>query len=259
MTSYDKKAARNIHRRAANIFTLVCLGIWALYSSQVEAYVMPGPWPVAIRFVEFFSDVNFIGHMFWSLFHILLAIVISFILGFIIALLPFYVWVTTSAVDKRLTPFLNSYSGIGWTLLAVLWFGINDFTVIFAISMVLVPFAIINIREGLQQLNQERLEMGRSFSRNKLKILSLIIIPSLYPYLFATLRISFGVSWKVALTAELFGGDRGLGFLLNLARQDFDTPLILVVILIIIVFVYSMERFVFIPIQNFLAKHHAKI
>lgn len=254
----DNKAARTSQRRAANIFTLICLGLWALYSSIVEAYVMPGPWPVAVRFFEFFSDLDLIGHMLWSFFHILVAIVVSFTLGFIIALLPFYLWVTSSAVDRRLTPFLNSYSGIGWTLLAVLWFGINDFTVIFAISMVLVPFAIINIREGLHQLDQERLEMGRSFSRGQIKNLSLIIIPSLYPYLFATLRITFGVSWKVALTAELFGGDRGLGFLLNLARQDFDTPLILVVILIIIIFVYSTERFLFTPLQNSLAEHHAK-
>ena len=99
----------------------------------------------------------------------------------------------------------------------------------------------------------------RSFTRSGFKNLMLIIVPSLYPYLFATLRISFGVSWKVALTAELFGGDRGLGYLLNLARQDFDTPLILVVILIIIIFVYSIERFIFNPIQNKLAEHNAGI
>jgi NitT/TauT family transport system permease protein/sulfonate transport system permease protein len=125
--------------------------------------------------------------------------------------------------------------------------------------MVLIPFAIINIREGLRQLDNEILEMGESFTRSGFKNLVLIIVPSLYPYLFATLRISFGVSWKVALTAELFGGDRGLGYLLNLARQDFDTPLILVVILIIIIFVYSTERFIFNPIQNKLAEHNAGI
>ena len=100
-------AARTSQRRAANIFTLICLGLWALYSSIVEAYVMPGPWSVAVRFFEFFSDLDFIGHMLWSFFHILVAIVVSFTLGFIIALLPFYLWVTTSAVDRRLTPFLN--------------------------------------------------------------------------------------------------------------------------------------------------------
>lgn len=195
----------------------------------------------------------------WSLTHILTAIIISFVIGLLLALLPFYLSITKTAIDLRLTPFLNSYSGIGWTLLAVLWFGINDLTVIFAITMVLVPFTIINIREGLIQLNTETIEMSKSFSRSKLKTLRLIILPSLYPYLFASIRISFGVSWKVALTAELFGGNKGLGYLLNLARQDFDTPLILVVILIIVIFVYSIERFIFKPIQNNLAAHNASI
>lgn len=255
----ENEAARRLNRRAAHIFTFACLCLWGIYSSLVEAYVMPGPWSVAVRFTEFFSDANFIGHMFWSFFHILVAITFSFSVGFMLALLPYYIPVARKAVDRRLTPFLNSFSGIGWTLLAVLWFGINDFTVIFAISMVLIPFAIINIREGLRQLDNEILEMGESFTRSGFKNLMLIIVPSLYPYLFATLRISFGVSWKVALTAELFGGDKGLGYLLNLARQDFDTPLILVVILIIIIFVYSTERFIFNPIQNKLAEHNAGI
>jgi len=220
---------------------------------------MPGPWSVLIRFIEFFSEMDFVIHLMWSLTHILTAIIISFVIGLLLALLPFYLSITKTAIDLRLTPFLNSYSGIGWTLLAVLWFGINDLTVIFAITMVLVPFTIINIREGLIQLNTETIEMSKSFSRSKLKTLRLIILPSLYPYLFASIRISFGVSWKVALTAELFGGNKGLGYLLNLARQDFDTPLILVVILIIVIFVYSIERFIFKPIQNNLAAHNASI
>ena len=257
--SIQELAVRQKKRRAAHIFTIGFIGIWALYSSLVEAYVMPGPWPVLIRFYEFFSEMSFVIHMIWSLIHILAAIFISFFIGLLLAFLPFYLTITKTAIDNRLTPFLNSYSGIGWTLLAVLWFGINDFTVVFAITMVLVPFTIINIREGLVQLNNEILEMGKSFSRNKLKTLRLIILPSLYPYLFASIRISFGVSWKVALTAELFGGNKGLGYLLNLARQDFDTPLILVVILIIVIFVYSIERFVFKPIQNNLAAHNANI
>ena len=252
-------AARSLNRRAAHVFTITFIGIWALYSSLVEAYVMPGPWPVLIRFIEFFSEMDFVIHLMWSLTHILTAIIISFVIGLLLALLPFYLSITKTAIDLRLTPFLNSYSGIGWTLLAVLWFGINDLTVIFAITMVLVPFTIINIREGLIQLNTETIEMSKSFSRSKLKTLRLIILPSLYPYLFASIRISFGVSWKVALTAELFGGNKGLGYLLNLARQDFDTPLILVVILIIVIFVYSIERFIFKPIQNNLAAHNASI
>ena len=250
-------AARYSKYRAAHLFTILCVLIWATYSFFVEAYLMPGPWPVFIRFIEFFSDFDLIVHMLWSFFHILIAICIAFVLGFLIALLPFYIFVAKTAVDKRFTPFLNSFSGIGWTLLAVLWFGINDFTVIFAITMVLIPFTIINIREGLNQLNKEIIEMANSFAKSKWKMLKLVVIPSLYSYLFASIRISFGVAWKVALTAELFGGNKGLGYLLNLARQDFDTPLILVVILIIVIFVYTTERFIFKPVENTLAEQNA--
>ena len=79
---------------------------------------------------------------------------------------------------------------------------------------------------------------------------------SLWPFIFATIRISFGVAWKVALTAELFGGNTGLGYLLNLARQDFDMPLVLGVIIIIVAFVYTTDRLFFAPVQAVLARHH---
>jgi len=218
---------------------------------------MPGPLAVAVRLGEFFTDPDMLAHMLVSFAHILGAVAISFVAGFALALLPYYLPVFEHMVHGRLSPFLNSFSGVGWTLLAVVWFGINHFTVIFAISMVLTPFAIINIREGLDNVDRELLEMGASFGRNGLKRFRRILLPSLYPFIFATLRISFGVAWKVALTAELFGGSSGMGYLFNLARQDFDMPLILVVILIIIAFVYCTDRFVFAPIQARLAKHHA--
>lgn len=251
-----KAPARRRARLAGHLFTAMILGAWALWGVMVEAYQMPGPWAVMQRLGGFFTDLHEIGHMFWSFFHILASVAISFVIGSLLALMPWYVRTTRRMVHGRLTPFLNSYPGIGWTMLAIIWFGVNDTTVIFVISMVLVPFAIINMREGLDSLDQELVEMARSFTRSRLRAFFLIILPALFPFIFVTLRISFGVAWKVALTAELFGGNSGLGYLLNLARNDFDTPLIFGIILIIIAFVYSMERFVFDPIQRNLAKHH---
>ena len=250
-------AAGRRSRLAAHLFTLAVLAAWAAWGASVESYQMPGPLAVARRLGLFFTDLHEIGHMFWSFAHILSAVVISFVIGSGLALLPWYLRVTRRMMHGRLTPFLNSYPGIGWTMLAIIWFGVNDVTVVFVISMVLIPFAIINMREGLEALDPELLEMVRSYSRRRRRALLLLILPSLFPFIFATLRISFGVAWKVALTAELFGGNSGLGYLLNLARNDFDTPLIFGIILIIIAFVYSVERFVFDPVQRHLARHHA--
>src|SRR6185437_3227870 len=149
-------------------------------------------------------------------------IAISFIVGSALAFLAHYAPVLRLAVHGRLSPFLNSFSGIGWALLSIVWFGINELTVVFAISVVLTPFAIINMREALDTLDGEMLEMAASFTRNRWREFAKIVLPALTPFIFATLRISFGVSWKVALAAEMFGGHTGLGYLFSVAQQNFD-------------------------------------
>jgi NitT/TauT family transport system permease protein/sulfonate transport system permease protein len=259
MTSSTLDPAGRKARLAGHLFVLAFLAIWILYSSLVESYVMPGPWLVFARLGLMFTDVHEIGHMFYSFAHIIASVAISFVIGTALAFLAHYLGTFERMVHGRLSPFLNSFSGIGWTFLAIIWFGISDVTVIFVISMVLIPFAIINMREALANLDQERIEMSVSFTRSGWRRFRLVILPSLYPFMFATIRISFGVAWKVALTAELFGGNTGLGYMLNLARQDFDMPLVIAVIVIIIAFVYSTDRWIFMPIQAHLARHHGSV
>jgi NitT/TauT family transport system permease protein len=259
MTSSTLDPGGRKARLAGHLFALAFLAIWILYSSLVESYVMPGPWLVFARLGLMFTDVHEIGHMFYSFAHIIASVAISFVIGTALAFLAHYLGTFERMVHGRLSPFLNSFSGIGWTFLAIIWFGISDVTVIFVISMVLIPFAIINMREALANLDQERIEMSVSFTRSGWRRFRLVILPSLYPFMFATIRISFGVAWKVALTAELFGGNTGLGYMLNLARQDFDMPLVIAVIVIIIAFVYSTDRWIFMPIQAHLARHHGSV
>ncbi|HEY3917161.1 MAG TPA: ABC transporter permease subunit [Stellaceae bacterium] len=245
-------AAWTVERRsrlAAHLFTLAFLLAWWAYSLVVPAFVLPGPVPVAVRLFQFFTTYNLYKQALASLEHIAAGIAISFVVGSVLAFLAHYVPVLRLAIHGRLSPFLNSFSGIGWTLLSIVWFGVNEFTIVFAITVVLTPFAIINMREGLETLDRELLEMAASFTRSRWRQFIRIVLPGLVPFVFATLRISFGVSWKVALGAELFGGRTGLGYLFNLAQQNFDVRLILVVIVIIIAFVYGTDRLVFAPLQ----------
>ena len=244
-------------RAAIAVFLAVVIGSWAAFSAHVPAYVLAGPWQVAQRLVEFVSTYSLAKHALFSFLHIFEAIGAAFVVGWLLALLAYYVPVFHFAVHQRITPALNSFPGIGWIMLAVMWFGIGDVTVAFSITMTLLPFVLINLRAGFDSLGQESLEMARSFTRSGFRSFFLVVLPSLYPFMFATLRICFGVAWKVALTAELFGGRSGLGYLFNIARQNFDTALILVVIMIIIAFVYSMDRLVFQPIQQRLERQHA--
>ena len=98
--------------------------------------------------------------------HVSIAIAAAFVIGCFIAALAHYVAPLRLLIDGRLTPFLNAFSAIGWLFLAMLWFGLDSFTVIFAVTMTLIPFTIINVRTGLQELDADLIELGRSLSRN---------------------------------------------------------------------------------------------
>lgn len=252
-----RKRARSRQVWLANLLVLVFLAAWWIYSLFVPAYQMPGPQQVLARMTDFLFQPRLRVQLGWSVFHVLTSITISFVIGFALALMSYTLWPVRGFIDDRLTPFLNAFSGIGWLFLAMMWFGVNSTTVIFAVTMILIPFSIINIRTGLQELDHEIGELGRSLTRSSLRIFVKLTVPMLVPYLFATLRTAFGVGWKVVLTAELFGGNAGVGYLLNSARQEFDTETIFAVICFIILFVYLSEVVLFSPIQRRLKRRFA--
>lgn len=242
----------------AHAFTLAFLLAWWGYSQIVPVYQLPGPRLVAERIVTFIGDSEELAQLGLSLLHVSVAIAIAFVVGCVLAGLAHWVPPLRLLIDGRLTPFLNAFSGIGWLFLAILWFGLDSFTVIFAVTLILIPFTIINVRTGLQELDGDLLELGRSLSRNPVRGVVKIVTPLLVPYLFAALRNSFGVSWKVVLTAELFGGNAGVGYLLNIARQQFDTETIFAIIAFILIFVACAEIILFRPMQRHLDRRFAR-
>jgi NitT/TauT family transport system permease protein len=242
LTGLQSAGSVNRARRDTTIsalFWLALLGSWQLYSTHVPAYQLPGPLVVGQSMLAFITDPLLARELGVTIFHILAAILISFLVGGSIAFLPSAAPVTRLLVDGRITPFLNSFSGLGWLFLAI-----------FTVSVVLIPFAIINLRTGLQEMDRDLTELGRSLSRSRLRHFVKLTVPMMLPYVFTTLRTSFGVSWKVVLTSELFGGSSGIGYILNVAWQRFDTPMVFAVIVYIVVFVAFAEHFFFRPIQK---------
>jgi NitT/TauT family transport system permease protein/sulfonate transport system permease protein len=239
------------------LFTLAVLLAWQGASMVAPPVVFPGPVAVLRSLWEFASSVRGWRHLIASILHVCAAVALSFVIGGVLAFGAHYVRLLRFAIHNRLGPFLNSFSGIGWMLLALMWFGVSGVSVVFAISAVLIPFALVNIAAGLAALDEQMTEMGRSFTRNGWRLFANVTLPSLLPFIFATLRIMFGVAWKVTLTAELFAGDKGLGYVINLARQEYDTSMIFAAIILIIAFVYSSDRFVLAPLQSRFERQYA--
>ena len=66
----------------------------------------------------------------------------------------------------------------------------------------------------------------------------------LFPYLIGALRISYGVAWKIALLAELFGARDGVGYVMLQAQVAADSTTVLATCFYIVLLFVLGDRLV---------------
>jgi NitT/TauT family transport system permease protein len=70
------------------------------------------------------------------------------------------------------------------------------------------------------------------------------------PYVFAAIRMSFAVAWKVEALTEVFGGTNGVGFQIRSEYQLFNIDGVLAWMCLFIVFMLIVERLVLRKLEN---------
>jgi ABC-type nitrate/sulfonate/bicarbonate transport system permease component len=240
--SGGERGARIARRIASLVFVLLVLAAWQVSSAYQPPVVMPSPARVANRFVTLWTDPVFLSFALVSVWHVVASIAIAFALGVAISALTFFFPLFDTAVYSRLAPFLNSFSTIGWAFLSLIWFGLTESAVIFATVVSLLPVVVINTGAGLNELNADVLEMSASFTRSRWRRFWLVIRPMLFPYLFATLRLCFGIAWQAVLVVELLCGSSGIGYLISNARQGYATDIVFALALLVVIVVYAADR-----------------
>jgi NitT/TauT family transport system permease protein len=229
---------------------LLALLLWWVAARHMPAFVLPSPRDVGRAMLSLFVDPKFNVHVAASLLRLVLAMALAIVLGGVLAQVARSVPVLQWIILRRILPFLNSFPSVGWAVLAVLWFGVSTTGVVFVEVAILLPFALINLSAGLDEIDAEIVEMGRSFTRSRWRALVRIYIPLLMPYLVATLRMSYGIGWKIALVAELFGAEEGLGFLMVRAQYNGQSDTVFATCLTIVLIFILGEKLLIDPLAR---------
>ena len=231
------------------VVLIALLGWWAMARGLPE-FILPGPLPVAHRLVEMFTTPEFLWHVATSAWRVLISIAAAMLIGGGLAFLAHGVPWLEGVVHERIKPVLNSFPSIGWAILAAIWFEPGDFSVVFVEVAILIPFCLINIAEGLRNVDRELMEMGRSFTRHRGRILWRLTLPLLVPYGLSAIRIAYGIAWKIALVAELLGAPSGLGYLMLRAQTAADSTTFLATCFAIVLLFVAGERLVIVPLER---------
>jgi NitT/TauT family transport system permease protein len=152
-------------------------------------------------------------------------------------------------LDSVVTGLLNLPALVAIVLIYV-WFGLSETTAIAAVALNKLPTTAVTVREGARALDQGLIEMARTFHVPRLSALRHVVLPQLYPYLFAAARSGLALIWKIVLVAELLGRSDGVGFQIQIYFQLFDVTGILAYTLAFIVVVQLIEWAVLQPLER---------
>lgn len=194
---------------------------------QYPTFVLPSPQRVALRFWVILRDPTFGAHILVTLQEILGGLA----LGLTVAVLLGYALAKSPTLEHILSPYIVASQAIPIVALApllVIWFGVGSLSKIFVCALTLFFPVLINTIVGVRSVDPGLRDLMRSLRASPWQILRYLELPAALPVLLGGLKVGVTLSVIGAVVGEFVGADRGLGFLVNLARGLFDTPLMFV-------------------------------
>ena len=238
---------------AVTALGIVCLiAGWAWVARDQPEYVLPGPIAVLQGVARFFTEPQLAAQAGISLFRVVLSVVAAMILALILAGLVRRWRILDETIERRILTFFNAFPSVGWAILGVIWFQISNTTVIFVQVAIILPFCLVNALAGFRQIDPDMDELGHSLTRSVWRRFRLLSLPLVAPFLLSGLRVAYGICWKIALVAELFGASSGLGYQLARAQSVSDATMVFACcIVIVLIFLVTDLLFLKPLVQRF--------
>lgn len=171
------------------------------------------------------------GHIWDSLFRVLVALALGIFLG-----VPLGLFMGVSRFFKSFfDPLIELYRPVpplAWAPLILTIFGITDDGKIFLLFMVAFAIMVISARTGASGTQLSKIRASHSLGASNRQIMWNVILPNALPEILTGIRIAIGVCWGTLVAAEILAGTTGVGFIENIARTVSDYELIWVTILI---------------------------
>ena len=196
------------------------IGIWwALYA--IYPRLLPSPLSTVQEAIRLLSDGTFFFHMYQSLRRVFVGSLVAMFFSVGVG-----IYMGTVVMGERffqpLVVLGLTIPGLMWALIAVMLFGINEFSPYFAVTVTIFPMLVINIWAGVKSLDKELIDMSHVFHFTKWMKISQVILPQLVPNIFAATRYGLGLAWKVVVVVEMFGTSNGVGYQVMKSYQVFN-------------------------------------
>lgn len=234
---------------ASPFVLLVVIWLIAIPVFDVSPRVFPSLGQVVDAFWRMVLDGTLWTHMGVSIVRVLVGAGLAVLIG-----IPFGILMGVNrAVSGFFSPLLRfsvALAGIAWIPLATLWLGYGDPAVIFVVFNAVFFAIVYNTMLGVQQIPTNLIRAARSLGATPLRMFFQIYLPGAVPAIATGTRIGMGFAWRGLIAAEIIATAAGLGYSLFLARQYYETDVIVLMMIVIGVLWLLMDRLLLAPLER---------
>jgi NitT/TauT family transport system permease protein len=219
-----------------NLIRLISVAIfliaWEIYGRRIDPILFT--YPIAI--VQAFGQLLASGELLRQLLVSLGALAAGFGLSLALGVLLGLAAGRSRLAEAILEPHINALYAtpqVALTPLLMVWLGLG-FAVKVAVVFLFAFFPIlINTASGAKNVSASMVEVGRAYQASRRQIMFKIVVPTALPFIMAGVRIAVGRGLVGMIVAELFTAITGLGAMLTLYGNIFETAKMFVVIIVL--------------------------
>jgi len=234
-----------MRRRSEYVFLPLALalflGMWELiiWLGGYPPFILPSPG----RVYEKWRSVLTEGLLWWHTRVTLSEILGGLALGLITATVLGYWMAKSHMLERLISPYVVASQSVPIVALApllVIWFGSGRLSKVLVCALTIFFPMLVNTMVGVRSVDAGLVHLMRSLRATRWQTFTMLEIPSALPVLLGGLKVSVTLSVIGAVVGEFVAADRGLGFLINVARGNFDTPLMFVALFTLVVIALTL-------------------
>ncbi len=199
---------------------------------RYPAFFLPAPALVWQRFHAALADGTLLAHTAVTLAEILGGLA----LGLSAATALGYLLAKSRRLEGLVFPYLVASQALPIVALApllVIWLGTGWLSKVVVCALTLFFPVLVNTIVGIRSVERGLHDLMRSLEATPWQVFTMLELPAALPVFLSGLKIGLTLSVIGAVVGEFVASDRGLGFLVNLARGLFDTPLLFVALFVL--------------------------
>ena len=231
----------------ASVFLFIAL--WDFGHYMYGDLVLPSPLQTFATLKQMLGEENILKEISITLYRASLGFGIALVLGTALGLFAGF-FATASMMSRPIVTIFVGMPPIAWIVLAMIWFGMGDKTVIFTVIVASFPIVFVGALAGARTLEGDLNEMAQSFRLPWQMRFFDVYFPHIFSYVFPAWVSALGMAWKIVIMAELLATSDGIGASLATARSQLDTPSALAIVVIMVGSLMFIEYIILEPIKR---------